>query len=329
MRKQGPLTRLQILMNAPAATLAPYAIVCGCGHTLRGERQMRYQVAACPRCGRPVFILSRSPFHAGGPGSSGGRLAGWAWWRSRLAWLMPALAAVATLALLAALFLVLRPYLLRQGQPAEEANPRRLIESGKQALSRGAFQRADDDLRGALQLAQEKPAALSPLELREVRQLQQEANLLAGLLSQSLQEVLDQAMMIEVDDEWQSRFRKDFLDKTILFDTVALLDDRRRPEVKFKTIQSGEVEARLGLDQLDMLSHLSLGNQPRRVVFGARLAGFSREQGGRWVITFKPDSGILLTDPSALRACTPLLVDRDDDILTVLRRQKEWVEQNP
>jgi hypothetical protein len=240
---------------------------------------------------------------------------------------MPVLAAVVTLSLLGALFLALRPYLLRQPLvPDAEANLRLQIEAGKQALAKGSFQKANEELENALQQAREKPTWLTRTEMRELQELQRQADLLAGLLSQSLQELLDQAKTA-ADEEWRSRFRKEYAGKTILFDSFASLNVQGRPELTLKTIQSGEVEARLALEKIDLFARLSLGDQPRRVVFGARLASFDKP-GGRWVVGFQPASGILLTDQDAFRACAPTLVDQDPDILAVLRRQKLWVQQN-
>jgi len=241
---------------------------------------------------------------------------------------MPVLAAVVTLSLLAALFLALRPYLLRQPVVSDAAaNLRLQIGAGKQALAEGRFQKANEELGNALQLAREKPAWLLRNELRELRELQRQADVLSELLSQSLQELLDQAKTAAADEEWQSRFRKEYAGKTILFDSFASLDVQGRPELTLKTIQSGEVEARLALEKIDLFAHLSLGDQPRRVVFGARLASFDKP-GGRWVVGFQPASGILLTDQDAFRACAPTLVDQDPEILAVLQRQKLWVEQS-
>jgi hypothetical protein len=233
-------------------------------------------------------------------------------------------AGLVTLSLLVGLFVLLRPYLMR----APAANPdlqqmRGRIEAGRLALTQGRFQKASDELRGAWQQAKDKPEGLSAAELRELTQLYRQADLLAGLLSQSLQEMLEQAQASEAD-EWQARFRKEYEGKSILFDTSARLDARDTPDLSFKTVQVGEVQARLALDRIRLLSQLPLGFQARRLVFGARLSAFGREAGGRWVIEFHPDSGVLLTDPDAFRACAPTLVDRDPEVLTLLRTQKEW-----
>ncbi len=285
---------------APERISGGYTVSCPCGQACHGQRQARHQVLKCPRCGHAVFVLPRSPFHA--HGAAAARRA-----PLSLAWLMPVVAGAITLSVLVALFFVLRPYLVRQGRRGDAAlTLRQQIESGKQALARGAFQRAAEELRTAWQESQARPEALSVSELRELRDLDRQADLLAGLLSQSLQELLEQATATESDDEWQVRFRKDYLGKAIVLDAFARLDQKGRPELSLKMIQSGEAQARLAWDTVQLLADLSLGVAPRRVVFGVRLASFAREPGGRWVIGFQPDSGVLITDIDAFRACAPL-----------------------
>lgn len=83
----------------------------------------------------------------------------------------------------------------------------------------------------------------------------------------------------------------------------------------------------MNLTDLTILSRLPL-ERPYRVLFGARLASVGREAGGRLVVRFQPDSGVLLTDPGAVRAC--LLGQPPDDALSeVLRRQQDWLVNFP
>ena len=63
---------------------------------------------------------------------------------------------------------------------------------------------------------------------------------------------------------------------------------------------------------------------PRRCLFGARLADCKREEGGRWVFRFEPESAVLLTDEGATAACCPGPID---DLREILRRQDEWLRR--
>src|SRR5205823_166192 len=60
-----------------------------------------------------------------------------------------------------------------------------------------------------------------------------------------------------------------------------------------------QVRVRLELGLLDRLPL----DQPRRLLFGARLASVAREGERLWVVRFEADSGVLLTDEGAVAAC--------------------------
>ena len=70
--------------------------------------------------------------------------------------------------------------------------------------------------------------------------------------------------------------------------------------------------------------------EPRRMLFGARLAGLAREERGGhglWVIRLDPDSGVLLTDEDTAGACGPRPLD--PGLREVLRRQADWAAALP
>ncbi len=244
---------------------------------------------------------------------------------------MPALAGTMTLLVLVLLFLALMPYLARQNpnpppDPAKQL--RQQIEAGRQALTEGRFNQAMEILDRCCKQARANPRWLTEAERRDLYQGFRQAELLDGLLSLSLQELLAQALAAGRDDEWRARFRKDYHRKAVVFDDLLRLDGEGQPVLGFTTVRANEISARLAVEELRLLAQLPLG-QPVRVIFGARLQDFAREPGGNWVIRFEPDSGVLLTDEEAFRALAPLLLDRDDSIPRVLKRQREWVEKLP
>ena len=112
------------------------------------------------------------------------------------------------------------------------------------------------------------------------------------------------------DEEWKARFARDYEGKSVLFDDAVRFDDsapttgRRRPLlVNYRVVVDGKT-VRLALEDLDILQGLPL-ERPRRLLFGGRLAAVEREEGGRWVVGFIPDSGVLLTDRGAAEAVCP------------------------
>jgi hypothetical protein len=139
--------------------------------------------------------------------------------------------------------------------------------------------------------------------------------------------MLQQAISARSDDEWQARFRKEYQGKTILFDDMVVLSAKEKPVLVVQAFRVGAVKIRVALEDLKVLRQLPLA-VPQRLVFGARLARIDREDGGGWVVGFEPDSGVLLTDEPAFRACAPTLVEQEPEVLDVLKRQGEWLRES-
>src|SRR5688572_21253441 len=38
-----------------------FAVLCDCGHVIRGERRERFQSLECPSCSQQVFAIARNP----------------------------------------------------------------------------------------------------------------------------------------------------------------------------------------------------------------------------------------------------------------------------
>lgn len=68
--------------------------------------------------------------------------------------------------------------------------------AGQKALAEGSFQLALEQLTLACDLRDQHPQLLSPAESRRLNQLRREAALLAALLRNSLQEILNQATTV-------------------------------------------------------------------------------------------------------------------------------------
>jgi DNA-directed RNA polymerase subunit RPC12/RpoP len=307
------------------ATSTPYEVVCSCGRSLRGQRQRSRQVVTCPNCGRKRFVLPSSPWPqrdtstvlspAPAPQTpvSHGKLG-----RLLLVVIVGGAAAMGLL------FLLVKPYLRRSPAPMETTTPaaeiRAHLEAGRNALRDEAFRLAVKELNAASAQRDRNPDALSREEHRQLNRLRRQSDLLAHLLDRSLEEILRQAMQHRNEDEWREKF-EDYRGRAVLFDDVLRLDPLGRPILGFYVVRVGEVEARVALENLLLLTHLPLDPPPQRWLFGARLASCRREDGGVWVFRFEPESAVLLTDEGAAAACCPGPMDAE--LRAVLRRQDE------
>jgi hypothetical protein len=296
-----------------------FALTCTCGQPLRGERQRRHQIVPCPACGRPSFVFPLSPFDL--PAEAPPALRLW-----RRPWRTPVVAGVGSVALLLAGFFLAWPYLMRRPEPAvEDPPPGRLLaeaEAGRLALTQGKFHLGRRLLDGALARRDRQPASLSAGENRDLNQLHRQADLLARLSNRSLEEIVRQGMLIRDPDEWAAQFA-DYRGRTIVFDDLFRRDPDPRPATD--VVEVGQEVIRLAFEDLDLLRDLPLNDSPR-LIFGARLAGCRREEGGGWVVRFEPGSGVLLTDPDLWQACSS--ADLDDDTRRVFARQRRWLEQS-
>jgi hypothetical protein len=310
-----------------SSVVVPYEVTCACGQAVRGGRKRRHQVVPCPACGASVFVLPRSPWPPV-PDANGAVAAGAAPARGRSPWLMPAVAGAVSLAALLALFLLTLPRLSRrpQGAATEPLSPaQRLvaeIEAGRRALADGNYRLAVGRFGAAAELRDRHPGLLSPEDDRRLTQWQRQSDLLARLLSRSLQEIVQEASLLRDADEWQAKFADDYRGRAVVFDDVVQRDAGGRPALSTYAVVVNKQTVRLALEDLKLFQALPLA-PPARLLFGARLAGCAREEGGAWVIRFEPDSGVLLTDPGAAAACCPAPLGRE--LEEVLRRQEEWL----
>jgi hypothetical protein len=297
---------------APSA----FEIPCPCGQAVTGQRGPGPQVVACPGCGRRVFVFPQS---AWGPAA---RPAARRRGLPRGLALSALLVSAAALGAMAALYLGLRPFLARPDVPRPAAglvastDARGLAAEGRRALAGGNFRRA----RRLLADARRLPAGLDDAELTRLVRLHREADFLADLLRVSLQEILRQGQALRDEEEWQAQFA-DYRGRSVLFDDVVRADDRGRPVLAVYAVSAGGRVARLALEDLTLWQQVPL-DRPRRLLFGARLAGCDREAGGRWAFHFQPASGVLLTDRDAAAAVCPAPLD--PEIEQVLKDQARW-----
>jgi hypothetical protein len=304
-----------------------YEAPCPCGQTLRGERQRSRQILSCPRCGRKRFIAASSPWLA--PADSADRAAASArettgHLNSARFLLVIVLGGVAAMALI---FLLVRPYLRRPATPTADADPqadiRTYLEAAEHYLRDGNVHLALRELNAASALGQRHPEALHRAEHQSLEQLRRQSDLLAHLLDHSLEEIARLAMQHHDDEEWRAKFA-DYRGRSVVFDDVLRRDARGQPILSFYVVRVGDIEARVAVDDLLLLRQLPL-DPPRRWLFGGRLADCRREEGGRWVLHFEPDSAVLLTDDNAAAACCPAPLD--EELRSILKRQDKWLQR--
>jgi hypothetical protein len=308
-------------------TSTPFDVPCSCGRSLRGRRQNRGHVVTCPGCARKRLILPNSPWpvrdalttaassRTTPPLASPVRL-------GRLVLIV----VVGGLAAMGLTFWAVKDH-LRRPPPLDVETPttaiHQRIEAGQRALREGAFRLALKELNAAVEERDRNPNALNRDEHRQLDQLRRQADSLAHLLNDSLEEILQKAMQQHNDDEWREKF-EDYRGRSVLFDDELRRDAAGNPTLAFYVVRVGKVEARVALEDLPLLRQLAMDG-PRRRLFGARLADCKREEGGRWVFRFDPDSAVLLTDEGAAASSCP--GPMDDDLREVLQRQDEWLRR--
>lgn len=300
------------------AQSGPFQLTCPCGQMLTGHRHARHQVIRCPGCGQDRFVLPASPWLA--PlqktrESNGLKLHHWLW---------PLAGAAVTAGALLALFLVFlapRPLVPPKDETKNPASPDPGLQKSRLAAARKLM--GEGSFRLAAQELATNPViqGLSDEEQRTWKQLEREAALLADLVAEPLEEIVRHAPRVG-EQEWQADFPHRYQGKSLILDLEARRLPRGRVIHNFP-LRVGNEEARLDLDDLQLLKPLAL-EMPQRLVFGARLGSVRLElPGPTWVVRFLPDSGVWLTDPAAAeRSCPPL---GEEEGRKVLARQASWV----
>jgi hypothetical protein len=198
------------------------------------------------------------------------------------------------------------------------------MRAGQEALARGNFRRAAEELDAARGLLEQHPGWTPAAQARRVTQLQRQAALLADLLSESLGEILQRAAGLQ-EEEWQAQFERRYQGRAVVFDAEVARDAAGRFQLDYH-IRAGLEPARIDVGDLKLLAALPRERSPR-LLFGARLAAMNREAGGTWVVRFQPDSAVLLTDLEAVTACCPPPID--DGLKDLVKRQNEWQAELP
>jgi hypothetical protein len=172
---------------------------------------------------------------------------------------------------------------------------------GLKALDAGEFDKARDLLNRARRAVDGMRGEFRGAE--EIRQGAEEADLIADLVDEPLERLLDQAARVG-PEEWALAFDRQYKGRGILLD-VHIVGPAAGGgfELDYRVLARGPNGPRVaridtaGFKLLE-LAHPKPGDG---LIFGARLGSF-RLDGDAWRITLQPDSGVIMTHPRALEA---------------------------
>jgi hypothetical protein len=217
-------------------------------------------------------------------------------------------------------------WVLIRSAPVEDrqARPNKVshLQAGKAALAAGRYRFASQEL--ALARQELDSNAASPSRTRQLAHLGSEAALLADLVPVPLEEILRQAIDLNIIDpqEWRAVFAERYQGKSLVFDAPL----RRVGEGQYAldyALFCKAGRAVIDLDQQEAFAAVPLA-APQRVLVGLRLADIRLGAEGVWVVRFQSDSAHFLTNSGAAAACC--LVPADD-LTDVLQRQARWVAE--
>ena len=175
------------------------------------------------------------------------------------------MAALLTLAAVVLIFIWLLPTLTRREPPAPP-DIRAKVAEGRELLRQEEFHGAAEDLGDARRLSEEWPDQLSSAERLELMRLQPQVALIADLLSESLEEILQRADGNPAEREAQ--FNRNYRGRAVIFDDVVMRDAAGRFELAVYEVRAGDSLARVELNKLKLLNGLPLA-EPQRMLFGA------------------------------------------------------------
>jgi hypothetical protein len=198
------------------------------------------------------------------------------------------------------------------------------LHAARERMSEGSFRLALATLEQARREAGGDWSGLPRGERHQWTRLSRQAALLGDLLAEPLEDLVRHAAGVK-EAEWLAEFRERYHGRAVVFDLVVQRGAGGAVRHNY-CFPSLSWQARLELGQLALFRRLPL-DQPRRLVFGVRLAGVDCEPPGTWVVRPQPDSGLLLTDRGAAAACCAGLADATAQAL--LEQQAGWAVDDP
>jgi hypothetical protein len=170
---------------------------------------------------------------------------------------------------------------------------------GIEALERGDYSLAKDRLRKAANAL----AELRDDEAGKVRQAADEAAILADLVGEKLEDLIDTAAY--KSEEWPDLFDRKYRGRSVLLDGTLQARRDHAPgfELDYRIVGDGKAPKIGWVDLADLAifegGAVKLG---QKVTFGARLASITLDDRGEWRLRFEPESGVFMTNVKALKA---------------------------
>jgi hypothetical protein len=304
----------------------PVHLECSCGKVLAGKRGPECQTFCCSKCGARHFIFPTSPLLFMRNARSRSRLftrpakiadKSSAPAKDTHFWRAPIWAALVAVAILIPVLIwLLQSSLFRSGPSSsktdEDGAVEEYVREGRRALSDGLYTKANEHFREAKQHAR-------PGDVAYLNQLENEANLMNDLVSESIPEILRQSIGA-TDKAWQERFRSRYRHQSIMFDaSVQSAPEGYRIDY---LLMLGDTPIRIDLGNQSTLAQLSL-DEPRRLLFGFRMAETKLVRGG-WVVAAEPDSVVLITESAALKGAS---VPVDGELSHLLAEQARMLQR--
>jgi hypothetical protein len=298
----------------------PYSLECACGATVAGNRRTTAQVRVCPVCKQKLFILGQSPLPR--PTSDDSLPAGNFSSHARLSRFIVILgtSVVVLIAACTVVWLVLRSH-QSPGSARESAVKHR--QTAEDAWNSSDYATAAREFERTIRICQDEGAG-DAAEIRDLTQKFKQADLIAHRLPERLDDLLSIKWKNIDDADLQTLFARRGRETAVAFDVVVW---RRRAGQLMGERHLGPELPRMDLGSLPDLDALPL-RQKQRVIFGARLAALERDRARpiddpeRWLLSFEPDSFVLLTDPAIVKF---MGLAMDDETPAVLERQWGWL----
>lgn len=308
----------------PSVPPVSYTVTCECGRTAEGPRGRSSQVVTCANCGKRLFIFPMWPAPMKVILAATGQLQRPRWLE---VWLPPVAGGAAALLLVvltvSAILMQVEPR--PGGPPLTPAAARQRADELERPLSalfaEGSYSVARARLAELLELHRQFPGDFAPGDQKLARKRYRQVDLLADLLAEPIDELARHAMALS-EREWAAVFAARYAGRGVIFDTSASAPSAGALTLDYPG-RAGDTVVRPDAGSIELLRMLPL-RRPQRVLIGARLAAIRPDGPRGWRAVFRPDSGVLFTDPAIL---TGLSLAIDADLLDVLRRQKTWSDE--
>jgi hypothetical protein len=209
-----------------------------------------------------------------------------------------------TLVLVVVVFGVLWSYLRHDTGARHATQAREHAEAARTALQRGDLHAAHTALERARQDLSRAGGTASLAESQALRGLERQVELALTLLRPCLEELLIEARQMPVE-KWESRFRDEYQGRGIVFD-ARVVQSPGEPHLDYR-LEAADTLGRVAIEDLHRARERFSQRGSQRWIFGGKLASMRLEAApdapeGLWVVHFEPESFVLFTHKSILKA---------------------------